>query len=155
MLELKYVLSKNVWWFWWGTSVRFIYIGTIEMTTDIAEDLLRATVQYLLEGLKRLCEYSIVQVFFYFIAVFPFCYDIGQPQHWDMCFLFRTLLWRILRVYMILLIHIMQLIWVICVLCTFRSTMNRCLTCTGKEKFYIIEQLQWEPGTFQDLSKFL
>ena len=51
------------------------------MTTDIAQDLLRDADQYLLEGLKRLCEYSIVQVFFYFIAVFPFCYDIGQPQH--------------------------------------------------------------------------
>ena len=64
-----------------GTGVRFIYTGTIEMTTDIAQDLLRATDQYILEGLKRLCEYSIAQVLFYFIVVFPFCYDIVQPQH--------------------------------------------------------------------------
>ena len=62
------------------TGVRFIYTGTVEMTTDIAQDLLRVVDQYLLEGLERLCEYSITQVFFYFIAVFPFCYDIGQPQ---------------------------------------------------------------------------
>ena len=51
------------------------------MTTYIAQDLLRAADQYILEGLKCLYEYSIVQVLFYFIAVFPFCYDIGQPQH--------------------------------------------------------------------------
>ena len=60
-----------------GAGVRFIYTHTVEMTTDIAQDLLRAADQYILEGLKCLCEYSIVQVFFYFIAVFPFCYDIG------------------------------------------------------------------------------
>lgn len=32
------------------------------MATDNAQDLLRAADQYLLEGLKRLCEYSIAQV---------------------------------------------------------------------------------------------
>ena len=62
-----------------GTGVIFIYTGTVEMTTDIAQDLLRAADQYLLEGLECLCEYSIAQVFFYFIVVFPFCYDIIQP----------------------------------------------------------------------------
>ena len=51
------------------------------MTTDIAQDLLRDADQYILEGLKHLCEYSFAQVFFYFIVVFPFCYDIVQPQH--------------------------------------------------------------------------
>ena len=50
------------------------------MTTDIAQDLLRAADQYLLEGLERLCEYSIANIFFYFIVVFPFCYYIAQPQ---------------------------------------------------------------------------
>ena len=44
--------------------------------------------------------------------------------------------------------------WVICVLYTFWNTMNICLTCPGKENFYKIKQLQWEPCTFQDLSKF-
>ena len=56
-----------------GTGVRFISTGTVEMTTDIAQDLLRAANQYILEGLEHLCEYSIAQLFFYFIAVFPFC----------------------------------------------------------------------------------
>jgi hypothetical protein len=32
------------------------------VTSDIAQDLLRAADQYLLEGLKRLCEYAIAQV---------------------------------------------------------------------------------------------
>jgi len=41
---------------------RFIYTGSVDVTLDIAQDLLRAADQYLLEGLKRLCEYSIAQV---------------------------------------------------------------------------------------------
>lgn len=41
---------------------RFIYTGSIDITLDIAQDLLRAADQYLLEGLKRLCEYTIAQV---------------------------------------------------------------------------------------------
>ena len=51
------------------------------MTTYIAQDLLRAADQYLLEGLKHLCEYYIAQVFLYFIMDFPFCYDISQSRH--------------------------------------------------------------------------
>lgn len=41
---------------------RFIYTGNVDVSVDIAQDLLRAADQYLLEGLKRLCEYSIAQV---------------------------------------------------------------------------------------------
>lgn len=41
---------------------RFIYTGSVDITLDIAQDLLRAADQYLLEGLKRLCEYTIAQV---------------------------------------------------------------------------------------------
>jgi hypothetical protein len=41
---------------------RFIYTGSVDVTPDIAQDLLRAADQYLLEGLKRLCEYTIAQV---------------------------------------------------------------------------------------------
>lgn len=41
---------------------RFIYTGAVDVTLDIAQDLLRAADQYLLEGLKRLCEYTIGQV---------------------------------------------------------------------------------------------
>ena len=44
------------------TLHRFIYTGSVDITLDIAQDLLRAADQYLLEGLKRLCEYTIAQV---------------------------------------------------------------------------------------------
>lgn len=43
---------------------RFIYTGSVTITLNIAQDLLRAADQYLLEGLKRLCEYTIAQVSF-------------------------------------------------------------------------------------------
>uniref|UniRef100_A0A803NAY5 BTB domain-containing protein n=1 Tax=Chenopodium quinoa TaxID=63459 RepID=A0A803NAY5_CHEQI len=41
--------------------MRFIYTGSLDIKPDIAKDLLRAADQYLLEGLKRLCEYTIAQ----------------------------------------------------------------------------------------------
>ncbi|MCI08178.1 ARM repeat protein interacting WITH ABF2 protein, partial [Trifolium medium] len=41
--------------------MRFIYTGSVDVTLEIAQDLLRAADQYLLEGLKRLCEYTIAQ----------------------------------------------------------------------------------------------
>jgi hypothetical protein len=39
--------------------MRCIYTGRVEVTADIAQELLRAADQYLLEGLKRLCEAAI------------------------------------------------------------------------------------------------
>jgi len=57
--------SNNFWTtyilFIWSLS-RFVYCGSVDVTLDIAQDLLRAADQYLLEGLKRLCEYTIAQV---------------------------------------------------------------------------------------------
>lgn len=41
---------------------RYIYTGSVDVNMDVAQDLLRAADQYLLEGLKRLCEYAIAQV---------------------------------------------------------------------------------------------
>ncbi|XP_065035234.1 ARM REPEAT PROTEIN INTERACTING WITH ABF2-like isoform X2 [Musa acuminata AAA Group] len=51
----------NIRWEVFELMMRFIYTGSVEITTDIAQDLLRAADQYLLEGLKRLCEYAIAQ----------------------------------------------------------------------------------------------
>lgn len=55
-----------VWWvfiiYWRFIFYSFIYTGSVDVTLDIAQDLLRAADQYLLEGLKRLCEYTIAQV---------------------------------------------------------------------------------------------
>ncbi|GER55348.1 PIB25 armadillo repeat protein [Striga asiatica] len=41
--------------------MRYIYTGFVDVNLDNAQDLLRAADQYLLEGLKRLCEYAIAQ----------------------------------------------------------------------------------------------
>ncbi|WZZ38649.1 hypothetical protein YC2023_034908 [Brassica napus] len=38
-----------------------LYTGSVDITIEISQDLLRAADQYLLEGLKRLCEYTIAQ----------------------------------------------------------------------------------------------
>lgn len=43
-------------------TLRYIYTGTVDVNLEIAQELLRAADQYLLEGLKRLCEYTIAQV---------------------------------------------------------------------------------------------
>jgi len=41
---------------------RYIYTGSVDVNMDVAQDLLRAADQYLLKGLKHLCEYAIAQV---------------------------------------------------------------------------------------------
>ncbi|XP_054822050.1 ARM REPEAT PROTEIN INTERACTING WITH ABF2-like [Prosopis cineraria] len=51
----------NIRWDVFELMMRFIYTGSVDVTLDIAQDLLRAADQYLLEGLKRLCEYAIAQ----------------------------------------------------------------------------------------------
>ncbi|WJX14759.1 hypothetical protein P8452_04975 [Trifolium repens] len=51
----------NIRWEVFELMMRFIYTGSVDVTPDIAQDLLRAADQYLLEGLKRLCEYTIAQ----------------------------------------------------------------------------------------------
>ena len=58
ILMMLCVMGFDIWVF----VCRFIYTGSVEVTTNIAQDLLRAADQYLLEGLKRLCEYAIAQV---------------------------------------------------------------------------------------------
>ncbi|EXC17557.1 Arm repeat protein interacting with abf2 [Morus notabilis] len=51
----------DIKWEVFELMMRFIYTGSIDIATDIAQDLLRVADQYLLEGLKRLCEYTIAQ----------------------------------------------------------------------------------------------
>ncbi|XP_010666244.2 ARM REPEAT PROTEIN INTERACTING WITH ABF2 [Beta vulgaris subsp. vulgaris] len=51
----------NIKWDIFELMMRFIYTGSVDIKPDIAQDLLRAADQYLLEGLKRLCEYTIAQ----------------------------------------------------------------------------------------------
>ena len=61
---------------------RYIYTGSVDVTLDIAQDLLRAADQYLLEGLKRLCEYSIAQVRFLIMHAFSVVYLFFFSKDW-------------------------------------------------------------------------
>lgn len=42
--------------------MRYIYVGSVEVEQELALSLLQASDQYLLEGLKRLCETALGQV---------------------------------------------------------------------------------------------
>ncbi|RDY01205.1 Arm repeat protein with ABF2, partial [Mucuna pruriens] len=59
--EARDIEIPNIRWEVFELMMRFIYTGSVDVTLDIAQDLLRAADQYLLEGLKRLCEYTIAQ----------------------------------------------------------------------------------------------
>ncbi|XP_048136079.1 ARM REPEAT PROTEIN INTERACTING WITH ABF2-like [Rhodamnia argentea] len=51
----------NIRWETFELMIRFMYSGSVEITPDIAPELLRAADQYLIEGLKRLCESAVAQ----------------------------------------------------------------------------------------------
>ncbi|KAL5662110.1 hypothetical protein ACJX0J_029235, partial [Zea mays] len=51
----------NIRWEVFELMMRFIYTGSVQINSEISQDLLRAADQYLLEGLKRLCEYTIAK----------------------------------------------------------------------------------------------
>ncbi|PON55274.1 Coatomer beta subunit [Parasponia andersonii] len=59
--DAKDIEIPNIKWDVFELMMRFIYTGSVEVDLDIAQDLLRAADQYLLDGLKRLCEYAIAQ----------------------------------------------------------------------------------------------
>ncbi|KAF8401677.1 hypothetical protein HHK36_012623 [Tetracentron sinense] len=59
--DARDVEIPNIRWEVFELMMRYIYTGSVEVTLDIAQDLLRAADQYLLEGLKRLCEYAIAR----------------------------------------------------------------------------------------------
>ncbi|KAL9232841.1 hypothetical protein vseg_007905 [Gypsophila vaccaria] len=59
--DAKDIQIPNIRWEVFELMMRFIYTGSVDIKPDIAQDLLRAADQYLLEGLKRLCEYTIAQ----------------------------------------------------------------------------------------------
>ncbi|KAF8025250.1 hypothetical protein BT93_F2176 [Corymbia citriodora subsp. variegata] len=44
-----------------AAMMRFIYTGSVDITMDIAQDLLKASDQYLMEELKRLCQGAIAE----------------------------------------------------------------------------------------------
>ncbi|KAJ9543307.1 hypothetical protein OSB04_023014 [Centaurea solstitialis] len=59
--DAKDVEIPNIRWETFELMMRYIYTGSVEVNLRIAQDLLRASDQYLLDGLKRLCEYSIAK----------------------------------------------------------------------------------------------
>ncbi|XP_054818516.1 ARM REPEAT PROTEIN INTERACTING WITH ABF2-like isoform X2 [Prosopis cineraria] len=59
--EAKDIEIPNIKWDVFELMMRFIYTGTVDVNLDIAQDLLGAADQYLLDGLKRHCECAIAQ----------------------------------------------------------------------------------------------
>ncbi|CAN4091555.1 unnamed protein product [Withania somnifera] len=59
--DAKDIEIPNIRWDVFELMMRYIYTGSVDVKLDVAQDLLRAADQYLLEGLKRLCEYAIAQ----------------------------------------------------------------------------------------------
>ncbi|EOX94771.1 ARM repeat protein interacting with ABF2 isoform 4 [Theobroma cacao] len=59
--DAKDVEIPNIRWHVFELMMRYIYTGSVNVEIDIAQDLLRAADQYLLDGLKHLCEYAISQ----------------------------------------------------------------------------------------------
>ncbi|MFS7888878.1 putative chromatin remodeling & transcription regulator BTB-POZ family [Helianthus anomalus] len=59
--DAKDVVIPNIRWDVFELMMRYMYTGSVDVNLEIAQDLLRAADQYLLEGLKRLCEYTIAQ----------------------------------------------------------------------------------------------
>ncbi|KAJ0620977.1 putative chromatin remodeling & transcription regulator BTB-POZ family [Helianthus annuus] len=59
--DAKDIEIPNIRWDVFELMMRYIYTGSVDVNLEIAQDLLRAADQYLLEGLKRLCEYTIAQ----------------------------------------------------------------------------------------------
>ncbi|KAK6239205.1 hypothetical protein QUC31_004674 [Theobroma cacao] len=60
--DAKDVEIPNIRWHVFELMMRYIYTGSVNVEIDIAQDLLRAADQYLLDGLKHLCEYAISQL---------------------------------------------------------------------------------------------
>ncbi|XP_042048528.1 ARM REPEAT PROTEIN INTERACTING WITH ABF2-like [Salvia splendens] len=59
--DAKDIEIPNIRWDVFELMMRYIYTGSVDVNLEIAQELLRAADQYLLEGLKRLCEYAIAQ----------------------------------------------------------------------------------------------
>lgn len=59
--EAASIEIPNITWDVFECMMAYIYTGNVEVNPDLATELLQASDQYLLEGLKRLCEMCIAQ----------------------------------------------------------------------------------------------
>ncbi|KAL2320949.1 hypothetical protein Fmac_029918 [Flemingia macrophylla] len=59
--KAKHIVIPDIKWDVFELMMRFLYTGTVDVKLDVAQDLLKAADQYLLDGLKRICEYALSQ----------------------------------------------------------------------------------------------
>lgn len=59
--DAKDIEIPNIRWDVFELMMRYIYTGSVDISLEISQELLRAADQYLLDGLKRLCECTIAQ----------------------------------------------------------------------------------------------
>ncbi|GLC39904.1 hypothetical protein PLESTF_000347400 [Pleodorina starrii] len=80
----------NIAWSVFEAMMRFVYTGQLDVTPDIAFELLQASDQYLLEGLKRLCENAIAQSLTVesVMSTFEYSEQFSAPQLGRRCLLF-------------------------------------------------------------------
>ncbi|KFK25551.1 hypothetical protein AALP_AA8G129600 [Arabis alpina] len=69
----------NITWAVFELMMRFIYTGRVNIPKHLAQELLVAADQYLLQGLKRLCEYTIAQDIC--VENIPFMYDLADTYN--------------------------------------------------------------------------
>eukprot|EP00983_Pelagomonas_calceolata_P041936 1138272-Pelagomonas_calceolata.AAC.6 len=60
--EASSIEIPNIGWDVFHCMMTYIYTGNVDVAPEIAPQLLQASDQYLLEGLKRLCEMRIAQI---------------------------------------------------------------------------------------------
>ncbi|GIL80645.1 hypothetical protein Vretimale_9203 [Volvox reticuliferus] len=80
----------NISWSVFEAMMHFVYTGQLDVTPDIAFELLQASDQYLLEGLKRLCENAIAQSLTVdsVMSTFEYSEQFSAPQLGRRCLLF-------------------------------------------------------------------
>ncbi|KXZ42885.1 hypothetical protein GPECTOR_113g297 [Gonium pectorale] len=80
----------NIRWPVFEAMMRFVYTGQLDVTQDIAFELLQASDQYLLEGLKRLCENAIAGGLTTesVMATFEYSEQFSAPQLGRRCLLY-------------------------------------------------------------------
>ncbi|KAE8703724.1 ARM REPEAT PROTEIN INTERACTING WITH ABF2 [Hibiscus syriacus] len=83
--EAKDVEIPNIRWDVFVLMMRYIYTGSVTVEIDLAQELLRAADQYILDDLKRLCEYTIAQVCMFYCDISTTDYESPKKNHRITC----------------------------------------------------------------------
>jgi hypothetical protein len=88
--EASSIDIPNIPWDVFESMMTYIYTGSVEVQPSIANALLQASDQYLLDGLKRLCEMCIAQglTLLNVIQTFELSEAYSAPQLAKRCVLF-------------------------------------------------------------------